>query len=56
MTMVAATRGIAKICGFYEPQRHMVKVTSATGAAARMARFEAMSDAELMAIVESDEH
>ncbi len=48
--MVAAAREIAKVCGFYAPERRKVEVTSA-GARAMMARLEAMSDEELLAVI-----
>ena len=53
MAMVCAAREIAKICGFYSPERRQVAVTSA-GAEAMMARLEAMSDEELIALVDRE--
>lgn len=50
MTMVAAAREIGKMCGYYAPERREVEVTSASEVAI-MARYEAMSDAELLALI-----
>lgn len=52
MAMVAAAREIAKVCGFYAPERREVEVTSA-GAKGMMARLEAMSDEELIELIGS---
>ena len=49
MAMVSAWREIGRMLGFYEPHRHAVEVSAAAGA--DMRRFEAMSDAELLAVV-----
>ena len=50
--MILAAREVARICGFYAPERHQVAVTSTPAAAAMVAKFNAMTDTELIAILE----
>jgi hypothetical protein len=46
--MIAGWREIAKLCGFYAPERRHVELS--TGHDAVRVQFEAMSDAELIGI------
>ena len=48
MAMISGWREIAKICGYYAPERRKVEVSSDGRATLR--RLEAMSDAELLAL------
>ena len=50
--MILAAHEVARICGFYAPERHQVAVTSTPAAAAMVAKFNAMTDTELIAILE----
>ena len=45
--MIRGWAELARLMGFYQPQRHAVEVS----AGADMRRYEAMSDAELLAII-----
>ena len=49
MAMIAGWREIAKICGYYAPERHQVALSA--DAAGEWARIEAMSDEELLQIM-----
>lgn len=49
MAQIAGWREIAKMCGFYAPEKMRVAVTEEGRAMA--ARLEAMSDAELLALI-----
>ena len=46
--MIRGWAELGKLMGFYEPQRHAVEVSAA---AVDMGRFEAMTDAELLAMM-----
>ncbi|MEI7431677.1 MAG: terminase small subunit [Betaproteobacteria bacterium] len=48
--MISGLVQIAKLCGFYEPEVHQVHLTDDAGRL--LSKFEAMSDDELLAIVE----
>lgn len=48
--MIAGWREIGRMLGFYEPETCKIELPS--GTANRMAKFEAMSDEELLAIIE----
>ena len=45
--MIRGWAELARLMGFYQPQRHQVEVSTAPD----MRRYEAMSDAELLAVV-----
>lgn len=47
--MIAACREIGRMCGYYLPERHSVETVAGAGEI-----FEAMSDQELLAIVDSE--
>ena len=47
--MISGWKEIAKMLGFYEPERHAVKLSAESGAL--RAKFEVMTDAELLAIM-----
>lgn len=49
-TMVAATRELGRLMGFYSPVRSEVAITAGVGSDDHQ-RFEAMSDAELMGLL-----
>ena len=49
--MVAATREVARALGLYPGTEHKVRVAVGPDARDEAARFEAMTDAELMAVV-----
>ena len=51
MALVAAYREIARLCGFYAPERRQVEVKAEAGAEIDQRRLEAMSDAELAALM-----
>lgn len=52
--MVAAWREIGKICGYYSPQRLQVDVK--LDQTPEMRRFEQMSDAELLAVMDASKN
>ncbi|MBK9160403.1 MAG: terminase small subunit [Nitrosomonadales bacterium] len=51
-TVIAGWREIAKMCGFYSPERHTVDVTDS--GKAYLSRLEAMSDEELLEIARAE--
>lgn len=51
-SQIAGWREIAKICGYYEPQK--VKVEVSVSAKRMFSQFEALSDEELLKIAEQD--
>jgi phage terminase small subunit len=50
--MISGWREVGRMMGYYSPERRQVEVMAAS-AQAELARFEAMSDAELIAIIGS---
>ena len=52
LVVISGWREIAKMCGFYQPVKHQVRITD--GQLEMRRRLEAMSDEELIAIVASD--
>ena len=53
LAMVMAAREIAKMCGFYAADRKVVAVELSPKSRSTMAQFEAMSDDQLIAIIEA---
>jgi phage terminase small subunit len=51
MAMIAGWREIGKMLGFYAPERREFEVGAAAAGAAEQRRWEAMTDAELEAVV-----
>jgi hypothetical protein len=52
--MIRGWADLARMLGLYAPERHTVEVSADAGA--RMARFEAMSDADLAALASGAAH
>ncbi len=50
--MIAGWREIAKMCGFYAPERHEVRLSA--DARALQSELERLSDAELLTIIEGE--
>ena len=53
MAMISGAREIGKMLGFYDPEVHKVEMTADSNRLA--AKYEAMSDAELLAIISADQ-
>ncbi len=51
VALVSAWREIAKICGYYAPERKHIELSA--GSEALVAKYQALSDAELLMLVES---
>ena len=51
--MIAGWREIAKLCGYYAPERHELRLSA--GAAALQYELEHLSDAELVKLISKDD-
>lgn len=50
--MISAWRELGRLMGYYAPERRQIEATAVVGEVKLMAQMTAMSDAELMAVIE----